>query len=164
MEKRIYKPREQDHDHLVSPQAFSLLFEFFYHSPWWKTEDVPFADKFKDKKKQISSLLNNAKVWRNAILWVEIKNVTKNWHSVKMDEAQCWKMDNNFSSRVILFLCSKFQMIHWLMQSEQPMLIMVIYFKYMYINVQYMHVHSFFLSWLLKPSYIPVSSIWYYKL
>lgn len=119
----------------------------------------------KIKKKQISSLLNNAKVWRNAILlWVEIKNVTKNWHSVKMDEAQCWKTDNNFSSRVILFLCSKFQMIHWLMQSEQPMLIMVIYFKYMYINVQYMHVHSFFLSWLLKPSYIPVSSIWYYKL
>lgn len=119
----------------------------------------------KIKKKQISSLLNNAKVWRNAILlWVEIKNVTKNWHSVKMDEAQCWKTDNNFSSRVILFLCSKFQMIHWLVQSEQPMLIMVIYFKYMYINVQYMHVHSFFLSWLLKPSYIPVSSIWYYKL
>lgn len=119
----------------------------------------------KIKKKQISSLLNNAKVWRNAILlWVEIKNVTKNWHSVKMDEAQCWKTDNNFSSRVILSLCSKFQMIHWLVQSEQPMLIMVIYFKYMYINVQYMHVHSFFLSWLLKPSYIPVSSIWYYKL
>lgn len=118
----------------------------------------------KIKKKQISSLLNNAKVWRNAILWVEIKNVTKNWHSVKMDEAQCWKTDNNFSSRVILFLRSKFQMIHWLMQSEQPMLIMVIYFKYMYINVQYMHVHSFFLSWLLKPSYIPVSSICHYKL
>ena len=32
-EKRTYKPQEQGHDHLVSPQAFSLLFEFFYHSP-----------------------------------------------------------------------------------------------------------------------------------
>jgi len=51
MEKRKYKPREQGHGHPVSPQAFSLLFEFFYHSPWWKTEDVPFADKkFKEKK------------------------------------------------------------------------------------------------------------------
>ena len=33
MEKIAYKPQEQGHGHLVSPQAFSLLFEFFYHSP-----------------------------------------------------------------------------------------------------------------------------------
>lgn len=50
MEKITYKPREQGHGHLVSPQAFSLLFEFFYHSPWWKTEDVPFADEMLKKK------------------------------------------------------------------------------------------------------------------
>ena len=33
MAERTYKPQEQGHGHLVSPQAFSLLFEFFYRSP-----------------------------------------------------------------------------------------------------------------------------------
>ena len=43
-------PQGHCHDHLVSPQAFSLLFGSFYHSPWWMTEGVPFA---RGKKKEI---------------------------------------------------------------------------------------------------------------
>lgn len=32
--KNMYKPLVLDHGHPVSPQAFSLQSEFFYHSPW----------------------------------------------------------------------------------------------------------------------------------
>lgn len=127
MEKITYKPREQGHGHLVSPQAFSLLFEFFYHSPWWKTEDVPFADEMFKEKKAFS---------QNTYIWTVLKT------------------DNKTSSKVILFLCSKFQMFQWL----TLMIIVVIYFskkKCVY------KCTVFFSSLLLKSSTISVSSTCY---
>ena len=129
MEKGTCKPQEQDHGHLVSPQAFSSLFEFFYHSPWWKTEDVPFADKkFKEKKKQISSLLNTTKVCTNVIILPKIENDPKNGiKSTNMYIKHCVKTRQQVFIQSIFFSLIQISNYPMTDAAEQPMLIVVIY-------------------------------------